>query len=142
MKNLLLVFVLLTAHGLFAQADTLDHWVEWPPRWPGCEVGNCTEKRIMKFVYTNLQNPQQAQDEGIEGRVIIGFVIEIDGSVSKIGILRDIGGGCGAELVRVMELMNKKGIKWHPGTINGVPVAIQYYLPISFPPKIEVDTSH
>ena len=68
------------------------------------------------FVY-----PEAARNEGIEGVVAVEFVIEKDGSVSNIKILRDIGGGCGDEMVRVLKAMPK----WSPATQRGKPVRCQ-----------------
>ena len=96
--------------------------VENDPEFPG------GMDALRKFIQKNLQYPQLARENGIEGKVYVTFVVETDGSISNIKILRDIGGGCGAEAVRIVKLMPK----WKPGTQRGKPVRVQYNLPIMF----------
>lgn len=96
--------------------------VETDPEFPG------GVEAMMKFLADNIVYPQEAKDNKIEGRVIVTFVVEKDGSISSIRVLRDIGGGCGAEVVRVVKLMPK----WKPGMQNGKPVRVQYNLPVQF----------
>jgi TonB family protein len=109
------------------------------PRFPGCEDVDdtrekvaCAQQAMLTFIFKNLQYPKDARLKKIEGRVITSFVIEKDGSVGDIKVLKDIGAGCGEETVRVMKLMNEKGIKWIPGQQNGKKVRVQYSLPIQF----------
>ncbi len=64
----------------------------------------------------------------IQGKVFLTFIVEADGSITHIKILRDIGYGCGKEAVRVMALSPK----WIPGVQNGHKVRVQYNVPISF----------
>ena len=64
----------------------------------------------------------------IQGTVYVSFVIEKDGSVSNIKVLRNIGGGCGEEAVRVVQAMPK----WKPARQRGKRVRAQYTLPIKF----------
>lgn len=96
--------------------------VENDPEFPG------GMEAMMKFLADNIVYPQQAKDNHIEGRVFVSFVVEKDGSISNIKVLRDIGGGCGAEVVRVVKLMPK----WKPGTQKGKPVRVQFNLPVQF----------
>lgn len=110
------------------------------PRFPGCEeiIGSieekkqCADRKMLEFIYQNLQYPQDTQDRCIEGMVVVGFTVELDGSISNIEILRNIGGGAGAEAIRVIELMNQKGIKWIPGKQRGQNVRVQFILPVKF----------
>lgn len=109
------------------------------PRFPGCEdlsdkasQDSCTLTKMFNFVYTNLKYPKEARREGIEGTVVISFVIERDGTLSNINIARDIGGGCGEEVARIIQLINDKKISWIPGKEDGVPVRVQLKLPIKF----------
>ena len=76
----------------------------------------------------NITYPIEAREAGIEGVVFITFVIEIDGSISNIKVLRGIGGGCDDEAVRVIRLMPK----WTPGKQNGKEVRVQFNMPIKF----------
>ena len=86
------------------------------------------EDSLYNFIYSNLRYPQSAMKYGLEGRVFITFVVEKDGSLTNIKVLRDIGGGCGQEAKRVVEMMPK----WIPGKHQGKPVRVQYNLPIKF----------
>ncbi|MBR3939047.1 MAG: energy transducer TonB, partial [Bacteroidales bacterium] len=65
---------------------------------------------------------------GITGRVFLTFVVEKDGSIANARILRDIGGGCGQEALRVVKSMPK----WIPGEQRGIPVRVQFNLPVYF----------
>ena len=96
--------------------------VETDPEFPG------GVEAMMKFLADNIVYPQEAKDNKIEGRVIVTFVVEKDGSISSIRVLSDIGSGCGAEVVRVLKLMPK----WKPGMQKGQPVRVQYSLPVLF----------
>ena len=74
------------------------------------------------YLSKSIVYPEAARQAGIEGQVSVEFVIEKDGSVTNIKILRDIGGGCGEELVRVLKAMPK----WKPALQRGKPVRNQF----------------
>lgn len=109
------------------------------PRFPGCEgkpskkeKEECAQQAMLKFIYENIKYPPIARENGVEGRAVVQFVVEKDGSIKDIKVVRDIGGGCGDEAARVVELMNKKGLKWIPGKQRGQPVRVQFNLPVQF----------
>ena len=79
-----------------------------------------------KFVSNNYNYPPQAQEQGVNGRVLLQFVVEKDGSLTDIKVLRDLKYGTGEEAVRML----KKAPKWKPGIQNGRPVRVQFTLPI------------
>ena len=81
-----------------------------------------------KYLRKNIEYPQMARESGIHGRVFVTFVVETDGRVTDIKILRGIGGGCDEEAVRVVKNMPK----WIPGKQRGKPVRVQFNLPIKF----------
>ena len=83
---------------------------------------------MYKFLAENIKYPQEAKDKNITGKVYVTFVVEADGSISNPRLLRDIGGGCGQEAIRVVNLMPR----WNPGKEKGQPVRVQFNLPISF----------
>jgi len=85
-------------------------------------------RAFYKFVYDNIKYPSQARRMGIEGRVTVQFVIEKDGSLSDIKILRGIGAGCNEETLRVIE----KVPKWNPAKQRGIPVRVRRALSINF----------
>ncbi|MBQ2386318.1 MAG: energy transducer TonB [Bacteroidales bacterium] len=80
------------------------------------------------YIVKNLKYPEAAKEKGIEGRVFVSFIIEKDGSISNVKILRGIGGGCEEAAVEMIKNMPK----WKPGTQRGKPVRVQFNLPIKF----------
>jgi len=96
--------------------------VEEQPSYPGGE-----ETRI-KFLQDNIKYPEEAKELGIQGKVFVTFVVEVDGSITDVRVLRGIGGGCDEEAIRVVKAMPK----WIPGKQRGVPVRVQFNLPIKF----------
>lgn len=86
------------------------------------------EAAMYSFIRDNVKYPQLARENNIEGKVYVQFVVEKDGSVTNVKVMRDIGGGCGQEAMRVVKSMPK----WKPGKQRGKPVRAQFTLPISF----------
>lgn len=80
------------------------------------------------YIVKNLKYPEAAKEKGIEGRVFVSFIIEKDGSISNVKILRGIGGGCDEAAKEMVEKMPK----WKPGTQKGKPIRCQFNLPINF----------
>ncbi len=113
--------------------------VEEMPRFPGCEDlattderKACADRKMLQFIYDNILYPGIARENGIEGTVVIRFVVETDGSIQKAEVVRDIGGRCGEEALRVVELMNNMPVKWTPGRQRGKPVRVWFNLPVKF----------
>ena len=96
--------------------------VESMPSFPGGD-----EARI-KYLQQNLKYPQMARESGIQGRVFVTFVVEKNGMITDVKILRGIGGGCDEEAVRVIQNMPK----WKAGKQRGKPVRVQFNMPILF----------
>lgn len=96
--------------------------VHKPPTFPG------GERELMKFLATHIQYPAIARDANIQGMVTLSFVINKAGDITDVQVLRDIGGTCGKEAVRVVEMMPR----WMPGEANGHPVKVRYTLPVRF----------
>lgn len=96
--------------------------VEEMPSYPG------GEKALLEYVAKNIKYPQIARETGIQGRVFVGFVVEPDGSVSNVKILRGIGGGCDEEAMRVIKSL----AKWKPGKQRGKAVRVSYQIPVVF----------
>jgi len=82
----------------------------------------------MKFLAKNIKYPVAAQQAKIEGRVIVQFVVERDGSISDVHTLRGVNPDLDAEAIRVVSLMPK----WKPGKQRGKAVAVKYTMPIMF----------
>lgn len=83
---------------------------------------------VQEYLGNKLRYPDQAREAGIEGRVIVQFVVNEDGDISDAVVKRGIGGGCDEEALRVVKSMPK----WKPGKQNGRPVKVYFTLPISF----------
>ncbi len=83
---------------------------------------------VNRYLAENIVYPDDAKKRGIQGRVVIQFVVDKDGSITNIVVVREIGGGCGLEAMRVVRNMPR----WTPGKINGQAVRVYYTLPISF----------
>lgn len=96
--------------------------VEEQPSFPGGESAR------MKYLRNNIEYPQLARESGIEGTVYVTFVVEKDGAISDVRILRGIGGGCDKEAIRVVTEMPK----WKPGKQRGKSVRVQFNMPIRF----------
>ena len=101
---------------------TIFYNVEKFPEFPG------GIDALRKFIADNLIYPQEAQEKGIQGQVFCQFVIERDGSVSNIQVVRGIHPLLDEEAIRVIELMPK----WIPGECYEEPVRVRFTLPIHF----------
>lgn len=97
-------------------------FLEKYPEFPGGEAA------FAKFLRKNLRYPYLAVESNITGRVLVGFIIEKNGTLSDIKVIRGIGGGCDEEAVRVL----KKAPAWSPGLQNGRAVRVAYTMPIFF----------
>ena len=83
---------------------------------------------LAQYIADNVRYPEQAKNNGTQGKVLVRFTIEPDGSVADAEVLHGIGSGCDDEALRVVNAMPK----WKPGQVNGKPVPVQYVLPITF----------
>lgn len=96
--------------------------VEEAPSFPGGDAAR------IKFLQENIKYPQIARESSIQGTVYVTFVVEKNGNVTDVRVLRGIGGGCDEEAVRVIKAMPK----WNPGKQRGKPVRVQFNMPIKF----------
>lgn len=96
--------------------------VEQNPEFPG------GEKAMYAFLSKHIQFPSQAQRANQTGRVTLQFVVEKDGSIGNIRVLKGIGFGCDEEAIRVVKSMPK----WNPGRQNGRAVRVYFNLPVHF----------
>ena len=110
--------------GVEANPDVLlnSGGVEVLPEFPGGMAA------WSKFLSKNLRYPSIAQENGVIGRVTVSFVVERNGEMSTIKVLRGIGAGCDEEAIRVI----KKSPIWKPGMQNGKAVRVSYVIPIVF----------
>ena len=86
------------------------------------------EEKLLEFLQKNTRYPDEAIEAGAYGRVFVGCVIEKDGSIGEVRLLRGIGYGCDEEAIRVVKSMPK----WNPGKHRGEPVRVSYQIPILF----------
>lgn len=97
-------------------------YVEQMPTFPG------GESEMMKYLGKNIRYPAAAQRAGIEGIVVLSFVVSKTGEISEIEVLKSLGGGTDEEAVRVVKTMPK----WTPGKQNGRAVPVRYTLPVRY----------
>ena len=114
--------------------------IEYMPHFPGCEGfedknerKRCSDNAIIQFINQNIVYPTIARENGIEGTAVIRFVVEKNGKITfdsdmRRVILRDPGGGCGAEALKVIAAMPN----WSPGKVGGAFVRVEFTLPIKF----------
>lgn len=96
--------------------------VEQIPEFPGGMTA------LQRFLALNIRFPEEAKKKDIQGRVILRFVVNADGSISNIETQINPGGGLAEEGIRVIKIMPL----WKPGTMGGKPVRVYYTLPITF----------
>ncbi|GAB3563475.1 energy transducer TonB [Spirosoma luteolum] len=96
--------------------------VEQAPSYPG------GPEALRQFLSRNLRYPAAATRANISGRVYVTFVVNTDGSLTDIDLLKGIGFGCDEEALRVVQKM----ARWQPGKQSGRPVRVRYNLPIAF----------
>ena len=119
-KYLILSIFALLAGTLYAQGEMPDNAVM--PSFPGGETA------LLEYLKENVQYPDLARENNIEGTVALAFIVERNGSITNVTILRDIGGGCGVEARRVVEAMPN----WTPGMVDEKPVRVRFTLPVRF----------
>jgi TonB family protein len=144
------ILALLFTGQLHAQDSdtTIYQVVEQQPVFPGCAEKTtepagrvqCTNQSLLAFMYGNLVYPEVALRDSLEGTVVLRFVVEKNGRVGKAEVVKDIGGGCGEEALRVLDLLRQAdGANWTPGMQKGQIVRTYFTLPIRFkipePPK-------
>lgn len=96
--------------------------VEHSPEFPG------GMEAWAKYIQKNLRYPSIAQEEGVGGKVFLSFVVEKDGTITDVKVVKGIGYGCDDEAMRVI----KKSPRWKAGMQNNLPVRVRYNMPISY----------
>lgn len=129
MKSILtLLFTTLLCTIMQAQTthttpdDSIYTVVEQAPQYPG------GVEALMNYLRENVHYPALALKSNIQGTVFVNFVVEPNGSISNVMILRGIGGGCDEEAMRVVKNMPD----WTPGYNDGRAVRVRYNIPIRF----------
>jgi protein TonB len=98
-------------------------YVEEMPSFP-----NGGEAGMYEYISKNIKYPPLARENGISGRVFVNFIVDKNGNVKDVKVLRGIGGGCDEEAIRVIKSMPD----WKPGKQNGRAVQVSFNVPINF----------
>ncbi len=96
--------------------------VEQMPMFPGGDPA------LMRYLSSNIHYPTVAAENGVQGRVVVGFVVERDGSITDVNVLRSVDPSLDREAMRVVKSMPR----WQPGKQNGSAVRVKYQVPVSF----------
>ncbi|MFW6019813.1 MAG: energy transducer TonB [Bacteroidales bacterium] len=121
--SILLSFLMLTPVMVQAQdEEEIFSVVEDAPQFPG------GEKARVNFIKDNLEYPESARKNNVEGTIYITFVVEQDGSISEVELLRGIEESCNKEALKVVKSMPK----WRPGKQRGKAVRVRFNMPIRF----------
>ena len=110
------------AESQATKADAIHEVVDEPPSFPGGDAAQ------IAFLSNNLRYPAVAMEQGIQGRVVTQFVVDKDGSITDVKVVRSLDPMLDKEAVRLVKSMPK----WTPGKLNGSPVRVKYILPLSF----------
>jgi protein TonB len=120
--------------------------IEDQPSFPGCEDildkterQRCSDIKMVTFLAQNAGYPEAARDAGFEGTVFVRFVVETNGSISNIEVLKDQtpGGGLKDASLNAVRAMNYMEKKWNPGMQKGKPVRVRVVVPVKF--KLDFD---
>jgi protein TonB len=130
MKKFLFAILILLTISINDYAQNIDTTdtepifsiAEEPAQFPG------GDEALLKFIHENIKYPREAIKNKISGTVYVQFVVEKDGSISDVKVVRGIGGGCDEEAVRVITKMPN----WIPAKQKGIPVRFFYVIPITF----------
>ncbi|MEZ5041243.1 MAG: energy transducer TonB [Saprospiraceae bacterium] len=112
------------------------------PRFPGCEdiIGTdqekykCATDKLIAFLHKYCQYPAEASALGLSGVVKGSFIVEPNGKVNHPKIEKDIGGGCGQEVIRVLNLIPQMGIRFTPQSARFRAVRIKFTIDVVFSP--------
>lgn len=96
--------------------------VEQMPMYPGGDAA------LMQYLSSNIHYPAVAAENGVQGRVVVGFVVERDGSITDVNVMRSVDPALDREAVRVVKNMPH----WTPGKQNGSAVRVKYQVPVTF----------
>ncbi len=115
-------FVFTSPDDKYDKTDKPFMFVEEMPEFPG------GEKALLNYLATNVRYPVIAQENGIQGKVYITFVVDKNGTIDNVSILRGVDKSIDNEAIRVISSMPK----WKPGKQRGKAVKVQYTVPIVF----------
>lgn len=129
MKRIIfVVFAIMVTLSINAQSEATHveekvyDVVEEMPQFPG------GPSALFEYLFNNLQYPVVAEENGVQGRVIVTFIVEKDGSISNAKVVKAVDPSLDKEAIRLVESMPN----WIPGKQNGEPVRVKYTVPVTF----------
>ena len=125
MKKMFLImfFMAFVSVSAYSQSDDEVYiMVEKRAEFPG------GQSEMFKYIQDNRQYPDEAKENDVHGKVLVSFIVERDGTLSDVKVMRGIGSGCDEEAVRVITSMPK----WKPGEQGGKAVRTSLTLPVTF----------
>lgn len=112
---------------IFRSPEIMPKFVECDEKSTSSSM-KCEEQLLIKFLFDNINYPVKAKQEGISGLVVVSFIVTETGDITSLKIVREIGGGCGEEAIRVI----KKMPNWIPGQQDKINVKTLYTLPVRY----------
>jgi hypothetical protein len=100
-------------------------YVEFPPTFKG------GEEALYQYIGEHITYPAIAREKGIQGSVVVKFVVDVDSVLKRVHLVQKIGGGCDEEVLRLAGLMAEQKM-WIPGLHNNRPIPVWYSLPVKF----------
>ncbi len=119
---IIMLFLLTNCKWTLAQENNIYTVVDEMPSFVGGQIA------LSNYISVNLRYPDEAKKNQKEGIVYASFIVEKDGSITNVSIVKGIGYGCDEEVVRVLSAMPK----WLPGKQKGNPVRVKLNLPVNF----------
>lgn len=105
--------------------------VDEPPFFPGCEKKTGYDKRkcsldlMDDYIKAHMIYPKQAKKKGYEGKAVIAYTINLDGSIEEIELIRDLEYGCGEEALRIFQELKASDLRFEPAQIDNRPVRVR-----------------
>ena len=119
-----IITALIAMFAIFTANAQQANWEQYEicPRFPG------GDKAVLEFIKRNMSYPKSAKGKGIEGRVVVSFYVETDGSLTNLSIAKSSDSRLNKEALRII----KKMPKWEPGQLGGKIVRMKYFQPVIF----------
>ena len=106
--------------------------VKQMPLFAGAKNQEESNQKLVSYISSNLEYPESEKERGAEGTVVVQFVVNQEGSVSRIEILKSFSDACSAAVVQMIENMNNLPEKWTPGFHKGKVANVKLALPVNF----------
>ncbi len=113
---------------VLTEVEQLPLFGDCDPTLEGKELQRCSDRNMLMHIYKNIKYPSSARDAGIQGTVVVKFIIDEQGQVRDPFIVRAIGGGCDDEVLKIINEMPA----WKPAIDENKPVEFEFTLPVRF----------